>query len=25
SRQVTVIAGGAGTTDFLIDIVGYYS
>ncbi len=23
-RRVTVIAGGGGTTDFLIDIVGYY-
>jgi hypothetical protein len=24
SRQVTVIAGGVGATDFLIDLVGYY-
>ena len=24
SRQVTVIAGGPGSTDFLIDVVGYY-
>jgi len=23
-RQITVIAGGAGSTDFLIDVVGYY-
>jgi hypothetical protein len=24
NRQITVIAGGGGSTDFLIDIVGYY-
>jgi hypothetical protein len=24
SRQVTVIAGGPGSTDFLLDVVGYY-
>ena len=23
-RQITVIAGGGGTTDFLVDVVGYY-
>ena len=23
-RQITLIAGGAGSTDFLIDVVGYY-
>ena len=24
SREVTVIAGGPGSTDFLLDVVGYY-
>ena len=24
ARQVTIIAGGGGSTDFLIDVVGYY-
>jgi hypothetical protein len=23
-REVTVIAGGPGSTDFLLDVVGYY-
>jgi hypothetical protein len=25
ARQITVIAGGGGTTDFLVDVVGYYA
>jgi len=24
SREITVIAGGAGSTQFIIDILGYY-
>jgi hypothetical protein len=24
NRQVTVIAGGGGSTDFILDVVGYY-
>jgi len=24
NRQITVTAGGGGTTDFMVDVVGYY-